>query len=92
MVPNLVVGIEIYHFSLFDCTSRFAILIAKGKWSIHDFKTVLKTGLSCDVVSNMVVEIAIYNLSFSLCTTQHVFHCDPPFDPHLPAIMSLRGP
>ena len=46
----------------------------------------------CDVESNMVVEIAIYNLSFSLCTTQHVFHCDPPFDPHLPAIMSLRGP
>ena len=61
MVPNLVVGIEIYHSSLFECTSRFAIIIAKGKWSIHGFKTVLKTGLNCDVVSNLVVEIAIYN-------------------------------
>ena len=57
MVPNLVVGIEIYHFSLFEYNSRFAIIIAKGKWSIHGFKTVLKTGLNCDVVSR-VAEVA----------------------------------
>ena len=70
MVPNLVVGIEIYHFSLFEYNSRFAIIIAKGKWSIHGFKTVLKTGLNCDVVRNLVVEIAIHNFD--------LFHCALP--------------
>ena len=70
MVPNLVVGIEINHFSWFECTSRFAIIIAKGKWSIHGFKTVMKTGLKCDVVSKLVAEIAIYNFD--------LFHCALP--------------
>ena len=64
VAPNLVVDIESYHFSLFECTSRFAIIIAKGKWSIHGFKTVLKTGLNCDVVSNLVVELQFTILIF----------------------------
>ena len=67
----MVVGFEIYHFSLFECTSRFAIIIAKGKWSIHGFKNVLKTGLNCDMVSNLVVEIAIYNFDLFHYTLMH---------------------
>ena len=46
---------------LFVCTSRFAL--TKGKWSDHDSKNCseIKT-VTTDVVSNLVVEIASYNL------------------------------
>ena len=54
MVSNLVVEIEIFNFCLFVCTSHFANF-ARGKWSNHDSENC------SDVVSNLPVDIAIYN-------------------------------
>ena len=52
VVPNLVVHIEIFNFCLFVCllVCLYLLLILQKE-----------NGLDCDVVSVLLVEIAIYN-------------------------------